>query len=322
MSNKGFTLIELLATIIILSIILLIAVPSVSNLSETIRKNNRENKIKNIEIAAAKYAFDTGETLIFVDKLITEGYIDSDDGDIVDSLNNSRLNCYIVEMEKVNDYYTAKFIDDNMYEKDGKCDTSKLNEHNAAIFIEVLSDGKRIENTNNWIKGTVNLRVYSNTVIINCDVNSCIWTSSSGANINGKNEITIDNVSNLLETRYNFQMTVLNDDDNGVKRYNSNINLKIDNESPIIYENEIKVTNRYEYTSTKKVTIEASDGKGSGIEGYYLGLNTGSSCLNDDLEYQSSNTFTINSNGNYLICVKDKVGNISSNSSLNINFIR
>ena len=109
MNNKGFTLIELLLTIAILSLMLAIAIPSYTGISNAIRENQRESIIKKIEVAASRYAFDTGETIIFVDKLVTEGYYESDDeeGTIKDPVNNERMNCYIIEMEKESDYYRA-----------------------------------------------------------------------------------------------------------------------------------------------------------------------------------------------------------------------
>ncbi len=317
MDEKGFTLLELIATITILSLIMLIAVPSVNNVNLAIRKKNRENSIKNIEIAASKYAFDTNETLIFVDKLITEGYIEGDnDGNILDAVNNERLNCYVVEMTKENDYYTAKFLDDKNYDNDGVCDLDKLKELNEEVSIEVLNNGLKV-NDSEWVKGDISLRVYSNSVNIDCNNHKCLWTSSSGAYQEGVSEIDLNNINGLLETRYNFQMTIVNEEDN-IKRYNASVELKIDNEKPTIYEKEIKVTDKFINTDTKTVEIVASDGKGSGISGYYLGINT-NSCYNEDLEYQSSNIFVVDTAGDYLICVKDSVGNISSLNNFQLN---
>jgi len=323
MDNKGFTLVELLMSLVILSLILLIAVPSYNGISNVVRKNQRENKIKNIEIAASKYAFDTGETIIFVDKLVTEGYIESDDeeGNIEDPLNNVRLNCYVVEMEKESDYYNAIFKDNKNYDNNGVCNLEKLQQDEGEIYIEVLKNGTTI-NTSNWQNGTISLNVYSNSIDIDCINNKCVWTSSSGASITGKDKITLDNITGTLNTIYTFQYTVYDDDSSEIRRYKSSVNLKIDNEAPTIYENEVSVTNKLIYTNTKSVTISASDDSGSGISGYYLALDNGESCYNEDISYQASKKFIINSNGSYLICVKDNVGNISSYKGLKITYIK
>ena len=323
MKRDGFTLVELLLSIVILGLIMAIAIPSVNSVSKSMRESQRKNTIEKIEIAASKYAFDTGETIIFVDKLVTEGYIESDDedGNISDPVTNGRMNCYVVEMEKYSDYYRATLVDGKNYDNNGVCDLSKLNEDSAEVSIDVINNGASVTNFSNWLRGNVTLKAYSNSISVDCVTNKCVWNSSSGASVTGEDDITLSNVNGTLETKYTFQMTVYDDDTSEVKRYKSSVILKVDNESPIIYGNEIKVTDRFIYTNSKKVTISASDGQGSGIAGYYLALDTNQTCFKSGLSFQSSNTFTINSSGNYLVCVKDKAGNISGYSGLNITYI-
>ncbi len=318
MNKRGFTLVELLATIIILALIMVIAVPSINGVSHMIREKARENVVKNIENKAAKYAFDTGKTLIFVEELVKEGYIlgDNNTDFINDPVNNQKMNCNVVVSTKNGSHYKAKFME-KVYETNGVCDLSKFSEEFGEINIEVLNDGVRVTNTNKWLKGSVSLNVYSNNILIDCLVNKCLWTSSSGLNIQGVDQINVDNI-HTLNSRYNFQMSTYQD--GKVKRYNASVNLMIDNEAPVIDEDNIIITDRYINTSYKIVTINASDGKGSGIRDYYMGINNGESCLNSEIVYQTSNTFNINKNGNYLICVRDNVGNISD-YNININNI-
>lgn len=327
MNKNGFTLLELLASIVILSLILLIAVPGITNVSEVIRENQRENLIEKIEIAASKYAFDTGKTIIFVDELVREGYIESDkeDNTIEDPLTNKRMNCYVIEMEKTSDYYKATFKSEKNYDNNGVCDLNKLEEDDTEIIIDVSNSRGSIDNINAWINGsnndiTLKALSQSNILDIDCEVNKCVWTSSSGLNKTGTDTVSIDNVSNILNTKYTFQITLYDINTESVKRYTSSVNLKIDNESPTIYDNEIKVTNKFIYTDNKDVTIIADDGKGSGISGYYLDIDTGISCNSTTIEFKTSNKFTVNKKGTYKICVKDNVGNINS-SSLLINYI-
>jgi len=327
MNSKGFTLVELLASIAILALILIIAVPSIGKISTAIKENQRKNNIEKIEIAASKYAFDTGETILFVDNLVTEGYLESDDesGNVLDPVNNERMNCYVVETEKQGDYYKAKFIDGKNYDNNGVCDTDKLNAIVEGINVAVTNNGTIINDVADWIKGdgTITLRAYSPTLNIDCEINKCEWTSSSGARKMGVSEIAIENIYTRLETKYTFQMTVFDDETKEIKRYLASIDLKIDNEAPIIYENETEnnITNKFINTLTKEVAIEASDSKGSGINGYYLGISNGQSCFSADLEWSLDKKFTISENGVYLICVKDKVGNISSYNGLQIKYI-
>lgn len=295
MKKNGFTLVELIATLVILGIIIGVAVTSVSNMNDKVREKQHENLIKEIEEAASKYAFDTGKTLIFVNELVTEGYyeINDESGDIIDSEKDEKLNCYIVEMTKKGNYYTAEFKNVKYETASGSCDTSKLNVVNANIDIKL--NGGAV--SNNWIRlSSFTLQASSSSFNIDCNTNSCVWTSTSGYKKTGVKEITVNNI-NVLNTKYTFQYTVING--NQVNRYTKSVDVKVDNEDPVIYSENIYV---YEVDDVKKVDIEASDGAGSGIIGYYFGI--GSNCGT----YSSSKTFNINSSGNYLVCVKDRVG--------------
>ena len=314
MNSKGFTLVELLLTITVLALILAIAIPSYNSISRAVRLSQRNNVIKNIEVAASKYAYDTNETIIFVDKLVEEGYIESDeeDGSINDPLNSKkRLNCYIVEMKKEKDYYRAKFIDGNNYDVNGICDDTKLQELHEDVYITVMNNNSIINNTSGWLNGDVSLKADSNnSVSINCDINKCEWLSSSGVSEDGVN-LDLTYVKSVLQSRYTFQYTVYTKDSSAVKRYTASVNLKIDNEIPNIYTDRILISNQYVETTEKVITIAASDGNGSGIAGYYLGA-TSTVCNSTNLEYQKNNEFLITKNGTYKICVKDNVGNTNS----------
>ena len=76
--------------------------------------------------------------------------------------------------------------------------------------------------------------------------------------------------------------------------------IKIDKEAPVI--NEIKYNTNW--SVNKKIDIMASDGIGSGIDGYAI-VKENEICLN----YNKNKEITINSNGKYKVCVKDKAGN-------------
>lgn len=327
MKKDGFTIVELLATILVLAVIIGLAIPGYNTINSSVRKRHRENLIKEIEIAASSYAFDSGETLFFVNDLITEGYYKGDNNDeVIDPVSNMSLNCYAISVEKIKDSYKATFIDSKDYTISGNvCNVNDLKKDSNKLSI--VSSSTQI---NGWYKGNVNLNISSNVdnFVINCaEPNKCTWTSTSGIRksvLDNNLSISVDNVKTILNTKYIFEYITYENDN--VNKYTASTDLKIDNEAPIIYSAEISISDRYTDTISKYVTISASDGSGSGIKSYYLGKYTGSNCSTiDDSKYTNSKTFEVSSatggNGTYQICVKDNVGNVASYNSLEINHL-
>lgn len=85
--NKGFTLTELLATIVILAVVVLIATPAVIGVSNSIKENMYESKVKLIQQAAKLYGEDNETTFftinnskcIYVKELCSNNYVTKDD---------------------------------------------------------------------------------------------------------------------------------------------------------------------------------------------------------------------------------------------------
>ena len=311
--KKGFTLVELIATIVILSIVITLSVGALSRYTNSLRKKQHDSLINKIETAASKYAFDTSKELVFVQELIDNGYyeLNDDEEKIIDPENNETLNCYVVEMEKQGNYYVANFLKDSKFElANGSCDTNKLNISDDSIRLQVYikfdtESSYRPVDPAYWQKGDeVSLSVNTIQNSVDCNKNECLWLSSSGLREEGS--IRVDfKVGNVSKTKYTFQYSVI--DGEKVTRKSKTIELKIDNEKPILRSEDVIVEDRFIPSENKKVIIDATDGNGSGIIGYYLG--TATNC--NSVAYQQSNEFTISSKGNYLICVKDKVGNVN-----------
>lgn len=87
MKNKGFTLVELVATLIVLSIVAVIAVPHIYNSIKDYKQQTYQTQLLAIENAAKNWAADhaadenfpkeNDETiLVFMDSLQSEGFID------------------------------------------------------------------------------------------------------------------------------------------------------------------------------------------------------------------------------------------------------
>lgn len=97
MNRKGFTLIELLATIVLLTLITLLASFTVNKISNDSKNNSHKTQVNNILGAAITYVNDNDSIKIsdldglkiYLKDLSSGGYIDSE---IKDPLNNKYLN--------------------------------------------------------------------------------------------------------------------------------------------------------------------------------------------------------------------------------------
>lgn len=111
--KKGFTLIELIAVIGILSIILLIVVPSYSLISNKIKETTYNAKIEEILAKGENYAEQTGMLSFSVNTLMEEGYlsVDNETGSILDPRNKRKMNCDIIEVKYDNENYDGTYIE-------------------------------------------------------------------------------------------------------------------------------------------------------------------------------------------------------------------
>lgn len=131
MNNKGFTLVEIISVIALLGLVIGICVPSIMNASTNVKKKTLQTKVDSIEKAAVLYGQDhrenfnsscslcdgiTGEcycydNLINVDILVTEGYINYDEGtsEILNPIDETKSmkNCQIQIYKKYNKIYAV-----------------------------------------------------------------------------------------------------------------------------------------------------------------------------------------------------------------------
>lgn len=166
-NKKGFTLVELIAVVVIVAVVIGIGVPVFINVRKNVLNNQFENVKTRIEAAAVKYANDTQIITVSVGKLIEEGYLTADDQKaIYNPVDNSSLNCKIVEVSLNDGTYTAKLTDNGELE-DGTC--SNYNATVASLIkitcysetndeSELAKCEKTLKNTNNaWYSGSVKL---------------------------------------------------------------------------------------------------------------------------------------------------------------------
>ena len=135
MNKKGFTLTEILAVLVILGVVMVIAIPSVSNLQDKFKARYYE-KLDDTVISAAKTYFkdnkdkvpkqDVGATALSLNGLVTKKYLES-----IYPYNNKTDQCkgYVVllKVKEQNQYYSCMYCkvgDDYLY-KSPELDDSK-----------------------------------------------------------------------------------------------------------------------------------------------------------------------------------------------------
>ena len=180
--RNGFTLVELLATIVILGILVLIAIPAYNVISNNVKKRQNENKISYIETQAAKYVAESGlysdidETSITVQTLLQNGYLDGDNkiGDKVEDVYGKDITCYQIKISFEKGKPVPEFIDKNVLNQDGVCIVNDLFSGNIleldAYKINQLNDNNKIEIRNHrtvWVDNDVVLKLKINDAELN-----------------------------------------------------------------------------------------------------------------------------------------------------------
>ncbi len=318
MSKKGFTIVEILVAVIILGIIAAIAVPTYININNAAKDELRANKIKQIELAAEKWA--DGLNLsrpitIPILQLIQNGYLSADEGStesIIDPKTNKEMKCHTIDITFENYVPSATYKDTII--KDCKAKLEEENDENIEITAHTR-DGKILKLNDDtkeypWTNEDVTLIVTVNSTYKLTD-GETITFSGSGINetktikqgtecnkyiedpSNCYNAINVSG-NNIIATIYTTIST-----DKGLKSKEAIV--KIDKEAPTITSEVVDEDRWVNYNKTVKIT--GSDGNiGSGIvdvkiDGTSIENFTGSATVQKD-------------NGIYEIIVTDHAGNL------------
>ena len=304
--KNGFTLVELLAVLGILAIILLIGVPVFLNLRDSVLKSERENVVSYIETRAADYANDTSITVVSVEDLIKEGYVEPDDEtDIYDPVTNESFNCYIVTSVFENGAYESTMSEESIgTSEDGTC-----NSYESQIDLAICKYNDDMSqcdliNNDSWFREDVTLGVrYRNGEILNDSAITYDWLGSDGST---SSEYYISTNTNLI-SQNTYRVRIIADN----KTSETTQVVSIDKQAPAVISATV-YPDSTSWAKEKNVTIELTDYMGSGVAGIYVG---DSSVCNDSLTFNNNlkdNVYTgpIGS-GTHYVCVIDKVGNIS-----------
>ena len=291
-NKKGFTLIELIAVLVVLSILIASSVAVFINIRNSVLKKEKNNLITYLETKAIEYANETNVTAVSVEDLIKIGLIKPDDEtDIYDPITRESMNCYIIDLVWEDGEYKAKF--GSNVGKNGTTCNEYTRRKNLVICQVVGNNCNDIKNEQ-WFKDdiTIGLKFVNGKRIIKESGYEISWKSNTGiSSIEDTIKTNVDLIANI-----NYTAKVIKD--NEVSEASQIVN--IDKEAPII--NEIKYNTNW--SKSKEIEIIASDGLGSGVEGYVIVLEN-EKCSG----YNTNNKITIKSNGNYKVCIRDKAGN-------------
>ncbi len=306
LNNRAFTLTELIAVIVVLSLVITATVAIFVNVRKNVLKKEYDNLVVYLETRAVEFANKTSVTTISVEDLIEEGFIKPDDEtDIYDPRDNSSMNCYILKMEYKNGEYIAK-LSSNLGQTEGKC-----NKYNRTTLYDICKviNNKCVSINSNWINDNITLGVAYNNELLVGDNIEYNWSTNTGFTSN-ENMVTT-NVELVGNINYKCEVSRKDADGkdaNGV----ATKNIQIDKESPVI--NELKMDTNW--SVSKNIDVLASDGMGSGIGGYAI-AKVNSECTN----YAGDKNLKVNENGTYKVCVKDKVGNVSVEKTIEVDKI-
>ena len=303
MNKKGFTLIELLSVIVLIGVILSIGILLVGSIRSSVLDKQYENIIMQINAAGEKYYFDTESTKFYVQTLIDEGYLktDNENKTIINPKTGEILNCYVVSIDKDTEKATTA--------KDtGSCDVELEGNYAINIKKENGENGDEID-SNKWYDSSFTIKAdksdtteylkdYSWTTDLNPDV---IYTGDTYNLVNLLNERggVINDVFYVSAVTIESGKVLKS----GAKR------IKIDTVPPKIEDK--KISNENEWAKEKTVSITLTD-VGSGIKEYVFDtdLNCSSATWTslDKAQSKVNVSKTFNSNGTYYFCAKDEAG--------------
>ena len=303
-NKKGFTIIELLSVIVILGIVITLGIFSISSIRKTILDKQYKNVKAEIELAAEKYYADTESNEVYVETLISEGYLKADNKSMIitDPRDGTSLNCFLVTIDE-NEDASLKEEDRSV---DGKCIDASTS--NRSIKI-VTSDESEI--SDGWYKAPIILKAK----LTKEGTYSFIWKSDLNPNTLAEN-ITYD-LNELYTERGNviddvFYVTATGENET-LEAIGKRV--RIDGIVPNI--KSLEIPDKDKWTKTKTLKANVTD-IGSGIDGYIV---SNENCENIDLkDYHKIGDvpnpndvkieYEITKNGTYTFCVSDKAGNI------------
>lgn len=324
--KNGFTLIEILVTITIMALLFGIGVPTYLMVSKNLKQRSYDNKVSYALAKAESWANDTGRDVTNIAHLIEEGYMEADNenGAYDSPIDNSSMLCYTIRINYDDNQYSS-YLTGEEY-----CDYAELEKQTSIVEIVKMDDTtNNVLSDEDWTRNNVLLRVqfkdeesrnkYQNSVVeIEWNGNNNRDTVAIHNDFSTKNQKAVQ-AAQFMDTRYEATVKIVHE--NKTYIYKAYSQVKIDRQSPMIYQDDILVDHFDDWSSREKgVHLISTDYDGSGVYGYYI-MDTLTICSTNKNAYSamSSEEFDLSlKQGEYYACVMDKVGNVSSAAKVTV----
>ncbi len=310
--KKGFTLIEIMATIAILAIILIIAVPIYNGVSKNINANIYESKMKEVLAKAESYAIENHAFVFDVKSLIESGVISADNetGIFVDPRTKRDMRCDVINAVYKDNHYEVSIT-----ESDTCYNEEELENLYGLVTLKLYNENdeevKPIEGTD-WLREKivkVRYEFKENYKEYEANVSNVSWIGECEASLSNESTCVIE-TSEIKNVAINLEITI----NIGGTEIKSQVekHVLVDLQNPNVIDGSLVVNNAISTNALRRIEFELSDGNGSGVE--YYSIVKARSC--DTSEYETNKKTVENriqsenlDNGTYYICVEDKVGN-------------
>jgi len=329
--KKGFTIVELLAVLAIMTIILLMAVPAYTGVVSIIHQRVYDSKITEVLAKSEIYSEETRKTVFNINALIEAGKIEADNesGVFEDPRDGRDMSCDMINVLLKDGGYDVTITED--YEKNCYDSETLENLHGITSLKVVKSPTDPQEVTGitgtNWLRNNevyVTYELKEDYKEYEGNIESILWYGEEekvcSLELGNLSECKYYPVktTGVLNTEVHFQITIRIQ---GVQIQNENSkSILLDTEYPIILDGSITKDDEYNSNSERRIQFELSDRNGSGVKEYtvvkYDGGNL--SCNVSGYKETSEGVQTeFLESGSFYICVKDKVGNVIDDETLN-----
>ncbi len=310
--KKGFTLVEVLAIIVIITVILLMAVPAYTGIISVIHQKVYESKISEVLAKSEMYSSDSSKIVFDIKALIEKGLLEPDNeaGEFKDPRTDRDMSCDIVNVLFQENHYESSITESE------KCYTQEeLDSLHGMVNLRLVDhDGKdipKVEGTD-WLKRKEVYITYelkekyqyyapfieeilwygeSEKKCVGSELNDCLYHVSTNS---------------LLQSKVNFLLKI---NVNGTILQNeSSKYVLLDNVAPEVSSIRVVDDSNISVNQNRKVEFTLTDKDGAGVKDF--GLSSTPVCEGVDYQNVKDGIQTVYlENGEYYICARDMVLN-------------